>query len=120
MSPLMWIEIVKLRGRVSRKAHAIAKKRFALPCRKTQGVYLLIHDKDGKQLSGSTDWGFPMCGKDWKVIRDTAKEKYPTAHTLHLSIVVDSAKGWRDYESGNIVPFTGMASEVVHTFKKAA
>lgn len=120
MMPLMWVEIVKLRGRVSKRAHAIAKHRFALPCRKTQGAYLLVHDKDGKQLVGSTDYGFPMCGKDWKVMRERIKALHPKAHTLHLSIAVDSAKGWRDYESGNIVPFTGMASEVVHTFKQAA
>lgn len=120
MKPLMWNEIVKLRSRVSKRAHAIAKERFGLPCRKTQGAYLLIHDKRGRQLVGSTDYGFPMCGADWRVVRETVLKKFPTAHTLHLSIVVDSAKGWRDYEDGNVIPFTGQASEVVHTIAEAA
>lgn len=115
-SPLMWIEIVKLRSRVSKKAHAIAKRNCGLPTRKTEGAYLLIHDKDGKQLAGSTDYGFPMAGKDWKVIREQVKELYPKAHTLHLSIVVSSAKGWRSWEAGDIKHCTGQASELVHTF----
>lgn len=114
---MKWIDILKVRSEVSAKAHAIAKKRFNLPCRKTQGAYLLIHDKEGKQLVGSCDYGFPMCGRDWKAIRETAKQKFPKAHSLHVAIVVDSAKGWREYEKGNITPFTGMASEVVHTFE---
>ncbi|QIZ02656.1 hypothetical protein AhyVDH1_051 [Aeromonas phage AhyVDH1] len=116
----MWVEIVKMRSRVSKKAHRIAKARCGLPTQKTQGAYLLVHDKDGKQLVGSTDYGFPMCGKDWRVMREKIKALHPKAHTLHLSIAVDSAKGWRDYESGDVVPFTGTASEVVHTFAQAA
>lgn len=113
---MKWVDILKVRSRVSKKAHAIAKNRYGLPMMKTQGCYLLIHDKDGKQLTGSTDHGFPMCGKDWSAIKDQIATRYPKAHTLHLSIIVSGAEGWRSYEAGNITHNCGQASERVHTY----
>lgn len=113
---MKWVEILKVRSRVSKKAHAIAKQRFGFSALKTQGCYLLIHDKDGKQLAGSQCHGFPVCGADWKVVKAQVAEKYPKAHTLHLSIVVDGATGWRSYEEGKVTTSCGQASELVHTF----
>ncbi|MGL4508156.1 MAG: hypothetical protein ACRCUF_20735 [Aeromonas sobria] len=115
-APMMWIDIITLRSRVTKKASKIAKRNCALPMHKSRGAFLQILDKDGKQLISSDAMCFPMSGKDWKMMVPILKEKFPKAHTLHLKIIIDSASGWRSYEAGDIKHNTGEAAELVHTY----
>ncbi|APU00864.1 hypothetical protein [Aeromonas phage 59.1] len=111
-----WVELVKLKSELFRKAEAIAKRNCSLPLRKSRGAFLMVHDKDGKQLVGSTDIGFPRCGADWKAMVKIMKHKFPDAATLHMNLVVDSASGWRSASAGKIKECTGIASALVFTY----
>lgn len=111
-----WVELLKLKSELFRKAEAIAKRNCSLPLRKSRGAFLMVHDQDGKQLVGSADVGFPKCGADWRAMVKIMKEKHPKAHTLHMNLVVDSSRGWRAYEAGDIKQCTGIATALVFTY----
>ncbi|AWH15355.1 hypothetical protein [Aeromonas phage 14AhydR10PP] len=115
--PLSWMEILRIRSVTLRKADATAKRNCSLPLRKSRGAFLQVHDKDGKQLVSSDAIAFPKCAADWKGMVSYVKEKHPKAATLHLLTIVDSAKGWRSAEAGDLKLCTGMASQPVYTYE---
>ncbi|APU00446.1 hypothetical protein [Aeromonas phage 3] len=114
--PLKWVELIKLRSELFRKADAIAKRNCSLPLRKSRGAFLLVHDKDGKQLVSSDAITFPKCAADWKGMLAYVKMKHPKAHTLHMHLIVDSATGWRSAAAGSLKLCTGSAHQLVYTY----
>lgn len=115
-APMQWIDLLPIRSRTSKRAIAIAKRNCSLPLVKSRGAFLQVHDEAGKQLVSSDAICFPMCGKDWKGMVPIIKEKYPKAHTLHLLVIADSAKGHRSFEEGTVKRNTGEASALVHAY----
>lgn len=114
--PLSWMEILRVRSATFRKADGIAKANCSLPLRKSRGAFLQVHDKDGKQLVCSDAICFPKCAADWKGMISYVKMKHPKAHSLHLLTIVDSAKGWRSADAGNMKLNTGSASQLVYVY----
>ncbi|MGL4355686.1 MAG: hypothetical protein ACRCTP_17775 [Aeromonas popoffii] len=114
--PLSWVEILRIRSTTFRKADAIAKRNCSLPLRKSRGAFLQIHDKDGKQLVSSDAVCFPKSAADWKGMISYVKMKHPKAASLHLLTIIDSAKGWRSADAGNLKQCTGMASQLVYEY----